>query len=241
MTKYVDCQAGHEKHDTKTVEAQGLKYQVYDWEKYFNKDGSPKWPQAYCSGQDIISQSIDKFGVWEPDETKLFHRLLSEHSSGIVVDIGSQIGYFSILSASKGRSVIGLDSNKENIALAQQSAHLNGLSDRVEFHHTFVSKDSFFSLNEKDDIHILKCDIEGNERYAVEMMKRCFEVGRIKYAIIEISPVFNDSYPELVERIANWGYNVYQVGTELELISKGRIKDYVKELHQENFLFERNL
>ena len=66
-------------------------------------------------------------GIFEPEETKL---LLSELNSGSVVfDIGANIGYYSIVSASKqGVSVYSFEPDKDSFDLLKSNISLNGLT-----------------------------------------------------------------------------------------------------------------
>jgi len=88
-------------------------------------------------------------------------------------------------------------------------------------------------------------------------MQNYFKQQKINYAIFEISPCFNDSYPELVQNIKNCGYKVYQIPGKtfkflkefseqpLEILKKhcelkGNLGSYINSLRQEDFLFIKN-
>lgn len=249
--KYVTCQAGHDSHETKTVQAQGLQYQVYDWESYFQTvDGNeviPRWPDKVCQGQDIISYSLDRAKVWEKRETELVKELLSDGDrNSYVLDFGSQIGYYSILAASMGYPVVSYDSSPENLELLKKSAELNGLSDKIRPVRCWIDEEwshgtfNWGEAGKVKKIRLVKVDIEGAEQYAIKYLSKQFEDKVIEYALIEVSPVFNDSYPDLVEWIVEKGYRCYQVNDDglYEIPSEGR-REYVAGLRQENFLFSR--
>jgi len=52
-----------------------------------------------CDARDIIQASIVHFGVWEPAATRAFDKMIE--SGDVVVDLGANIGYFSLLFAKK--------------------------------------------------------------------------------------------------------------------------------------------
>ena len=79
-----------------------------------------------------VSRSIRDNGIWEPYETSLILALLSP--GGVFVDVGANIGYFSVVAAVRvGREgrVFAFEPGPDNFRLLQRSAELNGLSDRI--------------------------------------------------------------------------------------------------------------
>lgn len=79
-----------------------------------------------------VSRCIREQGVWEPYETALAVALLP--AGGVFVDVGANIGYFSIIAARRvgpGGQVFAFEPGPDNIRLLQLSAARNGLDDRV--------------------------------------------------------------------------------------------------------------
>jgi FkbM family methyltransferase len=79
-----------------------------------------------------VSRCIRNSGIWEPYETSLMLALLPP--GGVFVDVGANIGYFSILAAARtGREgrVFAFEPGPDNFRLLQQSAELNGFSERI--------------------------------------------------------------------------------------------------------------
>lgn len=244
---YDHCAAEHEKHQSATIETNIGIMEIYDWREYFiTVDGNETYPEfdGYCPGQDIISYSIERQGAWDKGQTLLTQRLFNElqgKHGGIVLDFGSHIGYYSLLAALKGYTVASIDGSRENLELLAKSADYNKVQDKISPYLAWLDKDAPVLSAHEESVHLLKVDVEGAEKYVVQMCSELFKAKKIKYAIIEISPVFNISYPYLVENIANCGYKVYQIesdGSIKEIKAEGR-PEYVDGLHQENFLFER--
>lgn len=192
------CQAGHPTHDRKTVPSIQGDFLIYDYPKYMDFAG-------YCMGQDDISRTIGLYGNWSQEVYDFISKILdAEKDKGLFVDVGCHIGWFSRLALSKGFTVIGFEGVTENLELAKINvAH-------SEFHNIWFDQKTepiSYPINSV----LMKIDIEGSEQHAVRYFEESFKSGTIKNAIIEITPVFNDSYPALVERMKDWGYSVFLV------------------------------
>ncbi len=79
-----------------------------------------------------ISTALREHGIWEPFETELMRRALS--SGQRVLDVGANIGYFTLLAASAvgaGGRVYAFEPEPRNFRLLQQNVSLNGFGDYV--------------------------------------------------------------------------------------------------------------
>ncbi len=80
-----------------------------------------------------VSRQLRERGIWEPYETALLLSLLEP--GAICVDVGANIGYFSLIAASvvgdSGR-VYAFEPDPRNCRLFEASAQLNGLQHRLE-------------------------------------------------------------------------------------------------------------
>lgn len=90
--------------------------------------------QLYVHGErdKYVSRRIREEGIWEPYETSLLLSLLK--AGDVFVDVGANIGYFSIIAASvvgEGGSVFAFEPDPDNFRLLQASAGLNGLDQRI--------------------------------------------------------------------------------------------------------------
>jgi len=83
--------------------------------------------------QDLyISRRIREEGIWEPYETSLLLSLLQP--GDVFVDVGANLGYFSILAATavgQGGAVFAFEPDPANFQLLRANAALNGLQDRI--------------------------------------------------------------------------------------------------------------
>lgn len=79
-----------------------------------------------------VSLRLRQEGVWEPFETSLVLALLGP--GDVFVDVGANIGYFSVLAASRvgdSGAVFAFEPDPENYRLLVANAALNGLQHRI--------------------------------------------------------------------------------------------------------------
>jgi FkbM family methyltransferase len=82
-----------------------------------------------------LSRSLIEHGYWEMWLTEALEAVL--RPGMVVIDIGANLGYFSLLMADRvgiGGSVHAFEANPAMAALLSQSAHENGLQDRIAIH-----------------------------------------------------------------------------------------------------------
>lgn len=281
---YKACKAGHESHNVIdiTVKLDGqpkgiqdvpptplhlrlpsFPMRVYAWRDYFNvqREVPLQKYDNYCPGQDIISYSIDMQGTWEQYETLLALDILNTYvdsdRADVVVDFGLHVGWYSMLALLKGYKVAGIDASAENLMIAEYNALSIGKGEDFYPYLGWVNGEGPNLPANAENIHLVKCDIEGAESSAMRMIYELLLEKKVNYALFEISPTFNNTYPVMVETMAEAGYKVYQIpgkGWEhseefghnplttlkkyCEIPAEGR-KEYVESLAQENFLFIR--
>jgi FkbM family methyltransferase len=80
----------------------------------------------------VVGPGILYYGAWEPEKSELFNHLLQPGDR--VVDIGANIGYFTVLFAAAvgdaGR-VLAIEPDPDNIRLLRENLRINGLSART--------------------------------------------------------------------------------------------------------------
>jgi FkbM family methyltransferase len=83
-----------------------------------------------------VSERIASEGCWEPFETEVMCRILTSPIGGnpIFVDCGANIGWFSVIAAALGASVIAIEPMPANARLLHVNVGENGLNDFVEVH-----------------------------------------------------------------------------------------------------------
>jgi FkbM family methyltransferase len=91
--------------------------------------------RMYVHGEEdrYISRHIKVEGIWEIDETELLLSLLQP--GDVFVDVGANIGYFSLLAAAavgEDGQVLAFEPDPANMRLLCASAKLNNLQQRIE-------------------------------------------------------------------------------------------------------------
>jgi len=96
--------------------------------------GLPRALRLYVHGERDrhVSRRIREEGIWEPFETSLVLDLLAP--GDVFVDVGANIGYFSVLAASRVGSegaVFAFEPDPDNFRLLEANGALNGLGQRI--------------------------------------------------------------------------------------------------------------
>lgn len=193
------CQNNHQTHETLEVETLLGRMNVYDWSKYTGFAG-------YCSGQDDVCQTLINTGGWEPELTGLVKNILGDGDRSLrVVDVGANVGWYSLLAGHEGYKVEAFEGNEETAEVLNSNVRLHELEELVNVHFEWIGG-ATEPLQETYAVEFFKCDLEGSEWLAVNKFRRFFEQRLVHYALLEISPCFNDTYPALVNQIEGWGY-----------------------------------
>lgn len=205
--------------------------EVFEFDTYREIEG-------YCPGKDDISRTVINTGGWEPVESAAALRVLrsGDPTGQLVLDYGSHIGWYSLMAAQLGYAVEGFEADPANMRLANHNAELNELTS-IHISNVWVDVNlPRFSLPDRfNSVRFVKIDIEGAEEHAVRSLAELFDAGKIDAAMIEISPVFNDSYPQLVQFLQTAGYATYVIRGEYPYA----VFDGNFNFPQENFLFLR--
>lgn len=79
--------------------------------------------------QDYISNSIIKYKCWEPNITNIFESIIKNSNNCVILDIGCNIGYFSLLSSKYENvsQIISIDGNIQNVAMLNLSCIYNNI------------------------------------------------------------------------------------------------------------------
>lgn len=194
---YMDCAPVPE-----WLQPDPFRMEVWDWTKGpYDPDGP--WCPARC----IVSSTITELGIWEPRETiGLLHLFENARLDGgwDFVDIGAQLGWFSILALKFGLNVTAVEADPEVAAILSRNLDRNGtgweiLNERVG--------PGAWDLDTPRPT-IVKIDIEGAEPYAVTMLERGIKNGTIQALVIEISPSFGIDYRPMVEKLVWAGFDI---------------------------------
>lgn len=192
------CRAGHNRHDRIQANTALGDFIIYDWKKYMGFSG-------YCTGQDDVSMTMKLYGRWEKQETERITQILAsgDNVNNLVLDIGCHIGWFTRLAQELDYVVVGVDGDIENAELCQIN------NPQVDVRHIWIDAKTPKLASLEDNIELVKIDIEGNEQCAINWLGD--NLKRVKNIVMEVSPVFNDSYPALIQRLVDEGFKVYEL------------------------------
>jgi len=175
---------------------------------------------------------------------------------GLVVDLGANVGLFSILCAKLGSQVIAVEAQGGFISMARDNIVMNGVTDNIRLVHAMVgastgvfsSKDSrilssqwigepmnlsmddllcMFLENRQQMIYLLKIDIEGSEFALFDTNPEW--IDRMLHISMEVHPEYGDVC-ELSDRIQRAGFTC-------KMVPSWREKDIPQ--HYPGFLFAR--
>lgn len=219
----------HNSHDTliKGVNYLGHKHLqfIYDWSKYIDPES-----HTWCPANDVVSQNIDKYGFWENYETALMDDLFKKaDGDASFIDVGAQTGWYTLLAADSGLNVLAIEGDDNSASLIKASVNMNRF-ENVLVLNMFVDDQS--NVLPPTDIYLVKVDIEGGEQYALKMLEESFKQKLVKYAIFEFSPIFNDSYKKILEKLNVYGYNGYKIPTGKEFWSNDFLENPLETLLQ---------
>lgn len=189
---------------------------------------------------DVISKCLEsKNNCWEPYQTEITKEIL-KNGNNIFIDVGTHLGYYSLIASSLGNNVIGIDCSDIYIDLFKKNIDLNNLKN-IKILKNMV--DSNFSLDTIIDVNtkikLIKCDIEGYEIEFVKSIQTRLENKTIENLILEISPTKRNEYNETIKSIFYLGYHVYDIGLSPqrklnEDISLSSLKDKYLDLNNIN-------
>jgi SAM-dependent methyltransferase len=215
------CLAGHERHETKRLSidtagpatipdwppdpahlAHRFEMVTYDRDRYADE-------KVGCSGSDTISHSLDVHGKWEAWESLVVTTVLAD-PAGWCVDIGCQIGWYTLLAASAGHPTIAVDANPESLEILARNCELNGFADLVTPVLGWVGVDTP-RVPSGGHVRFLKVDIEGLEAEAVRAFSLSFAAGDVDYALLELTPEFNDTWRDAHDMMIGYDMVAFQV------------------------------
>ncbi|XP_060553264.1 uncharacterized protein LOC132714400 [Ruditapes philippinarum] len=97
---------------------------------------------TYSKMEDIyVSGDILKYGQWEGAITRLLYNILSQDRPITFLDIGANIGYFSLLAAAAGQSVISVEPTILHIQKLTSSIHANKFENNITVLNNAVSNE----------------------------------------------------------------------------------------------------
>lgn len=193
---------------------------------------------GYCMGDDDVSRTLIRVGQWEPVESRAFERALA-HTPGLVLDFGAQIGWYTIMAARMGREVLAIEAVAEHCGLIRQNALLNEVAKNVTIAQCWIDDNTPELVGDFPPIAMVKIDLEGNDAAAYRVIRPAVKAGQVAAILCEISPVFNDSYVELVRDIIAQGFTAEVCNPWRPLREDDDLADFVNAEPQTDMLFVR--
>lgn len=167
----------------------------------------------YDHGRDAVTESLIKQGVWEAQESTVAVDILAS-TPGVVLDFGAHVGWYTVLAGLfGGHRVVAFESDPDAWGALSVNAARYGVDVTIQ---PGVGPGSPRVVVD-GDVALMKCDIEGMDGWAVECCADLFRERRIRYALIEVSPIFTADgrsdcdYVELVGRLRGCGYRAFRV------------------------------
>lgn len=187
------CFQAHGEHGKQTVDTTLGPMLVYRADDYRNVYG-------FCPADDVVSATLADVGFWERanEEAIVKHGVLDGPAPGeVVIDVGCQVGWYTRMAAQAGFRVLAIDAVAESLGMALTNGGPNVTGCRA-----WIDADTPEADPEgAPPVRLVKMDIEGSEEHALRVVWPLIDAGLVDHLLVELSPVFNDSYPALVEQI----------------------------------------
>ena len=239
-------------------ENSNIQMKIFDF-SYYNNIYTEQHFNNESVGLDIISYCLENDKCWEPFQTEITTEILKNNLNGTYIDIGCQLGYYSILSSIIGNNTISIDSCNYFLDIFKETIKTNDLQN-IKIINKHV--DNNFNINDyisaTDIISLIKIDIEGYEHCVINSLDVLFQNRKIENLIIEISPKLNNTYTDICKKLDSYGFKIYDIGLSPQRklnhntnhlkdirklkVSMDNIETYIENLPygQSNFLFSLN-
>ncbi|AHH20835.1 hypothetical protein NONO_c60590 [Nocardia nova SH22a] len=169
----------------------------------------------YDPGRDAVTESLLAQTVWEAQESTLAADILAQ-TAGVVLDFGAHIGWYTVLAALFGaHPVIAFEEHEATREVLE--ANIRRHSVAADLRPGVTASTTPFAHDSIGEVALMKCDIEGAEDLAVDACAELFADHRIRYALIEISPIFtadgrsNCDYVAMTGQLLDWGYHLFRI------------------------------
>lgn len=198
--------------------------------------------ECYCPGNDDVSRTLRLYGRWEAQQSAVISGLLIE-TPGLVVDVGSHLGWYSLMALALGHPVLAIDGSREHLdylALSAMKMAARGTPlplGGLELCRGWINGDTLpVPPDGCPDIALIKVDIEGNEREAINAFRQPILAGKVANITLEISPVFNDSYGALMDHLFET-YDAHTMDDDPRHISRREAFEMLDTIPQFDLLF----
>lgn len=168
---------------------------------------------GYCPSNGEVSRSLLAQQCWEGYETALVVQLLSSNPRGAVIDIGSNLGWYSLIAARLGHEVLSVEADGMFLAEHMTAVHRNGMDNLWTATRAWIGTDTApIELAGAPYVRLFKADIEGLEPEALRVFDPLFAERLVDYAVVELNPQWSGpSMHTAIERLSDYGYRLYRI------------------------------
>ena len=182
-----------------------------------------------------VSKGIAEQGNWEAYETELFIERI--HPQAIVVDVGANIGYYSLIAADQlqgGGQVFAFEPDAQNFALLEKNLHENALthvqavnaalSNESRSGHLFLSENNFGDhqiYNNGENRQQQKIELVNGGQYLHDKITRIdllkIDTQGAEYGVVAgLMPLLKASGQGLSIIIEFWPYGLRRAGASAQ-------------------------
>jgi FkbM family methyltransferase len=134
-----------------------------------------------------VSEHIVTRGVWEPLETEVIGRFLG--ADALFVDCGANLGWFSIIAAARGASVVAFEPFPPNVALLRDNISRNGFAEMIEMHERALGAAPGVARLDLSE------DNQGDHRVAVGPTRR----RSVEVEVVTLDTTLSDRVPTVMK------------------------------------------
>ena len=186
-------------------------FYLFDYQYYEKK---VKSGQPENEGLDIISKSIRDRKTWATFQTEIMIEIL-KGGNHYFVDVGSHIGYFSIIANLLGNKVLSIEKNSVYSDVLDKTITNNKISN---INNILIKKMELNDQNQKElvitgeRIRCLKVSVNGNEILVLNIFRDLMKEKKIDYVITNYAKYNSVGFIFLLKLIKGYGYNIYDIG-----------------------------
>lgn len=187
--------------------------------------------------KDFVMRTIKKYNYYEPLISIIFMKILNNED--IFIDIGGNIGYYSLLCSNICKKVHSFEPLSKNFDILEENIKINNIKNiipsklaisdlktcKMEFAYgcssvttketgisvDCIGLDDYVKKNEISNIKLIKIDVEGHELNVLKTMKNTLKSKSIKYILCEVT---GWTYMGVINYLKSYGYNkIYDLNT----------------------------
>jgi FkbM family methyltransferase len=158
----------------------------------------------------VVSGQLKQHGLWEPSIVRSFIRQMKETKDANFIDIGSNIGLYSLIAAKYNRSVLSVEPLYENVIRMHKAAHLENIQNRITCIINAIS-------NERKQLSILLMDDNYGGSYVVDnltQMNQQHEFHLTQSSVLVNSILLDDLVDVISDRMTSGNKFILKIDIE---------------------------